>query len=422
MADSKLVKGRLGRLRRLAGVGVRTGADVVLGREGAAAQRAAEVLGDLRGIAAKVGQMAGYVDGVVPEEQRESYEKWMKRLLDQAPCSDPDEVRAQIRDQLGLELDAAFASFEDTPVASASIGQVHRATLADGRAVAVKVQHPGIDEAMMNDLENTGMLERSFRVFAGSRFESKRIAAEIRQRFAEELDYGLEARRQQILFDLHADDPHIKVPALIPSHCAAKVLTMEWVEGMDFSEACAADEQLRRAWAEAMWRFVYKSILVGGHFNADPHPGNYKFHADGSVTFLDHGCVQESDADKRRAGCATHYAACKGDRRAFEDAARAMLGLRGGSFERAALVYLHEAFAPQLRSPYKIERGYVAGLAARMKETFEVARKAKDDSYVPFEEGIVFLNRLQFGFYSVLARLDVEVDYARVELEFLPPE
>ena len=420
MADGKLEKGRFKRLRKLAGVGLRAGADAVMGREGAAAEHAAEVLGNLRGVAAKVGQMAGYVDGVVPEAQRENYEKWMKRLLDQAPTSDPDEIRAQLQDQLGRSMHEAFASFDPTPVASASIGQVHRATLPDGRTVAVKVQHPGVDEAMKADLENSGLLEQSFRMFAGSKFESKRIAAEIRQRFAEELDYELEASRQQILIDIHAGDPGICIPALVPSHCAAKVLTMEWVEGVGFSEACQADEDARRRWAEVMWRFAYKSILVGGHFNADPHPGNYKFHADGRVTFLDHGCVQESDLRKRREGVAVHHSACVRDTEAFERASREMLNLRGGSFERAALDYMYEAFKPQMQSPYRIERRYVAGLADRFKQIFDVARKSKDDSYVPFEEGVFFLNRLQFGFYSVLARLNVEVDYATAELAFLP--
>ena len=420
MSEGKLVKGRLGRLRRLAGAGVRMGMDMTLGREGTGAEKAAEILGNLRGVATKVGQMAGYVDGVIPEGQREAYEKWMQTLLDQAPTSDPEQIRQQVLEQLGRPLAEAFAEFDETPIASASIGQVHRARLADGRAVAVKVQHPGIDVAMRNDLENSGLLEQTFRLVAGSKFESKRIAAEIRQRFAEELDYELEARRQEEIRALHLGDPHIHVPAVIGSHSAAKVLTMEWAEGMNFTEAAGQSEDLRRQWAETMWRFVYKSILVGGQFNADPHPGNYKFHADGRVTFLDHGCIQPTDLEKREHGIATHHAACVRDIPAFERAGRRMLKLRGGVFEAAALEYLHAAFAPQLQAPYRIERHYVAGLAGRFKDIFQTARTARDDSYVPFDEGMFFLNRLQFGFYSVLARLDVEVDYATAELAFLP--
>ena len=420
--SKKLPTGRIGRMRRLVGVGLRAGADMVRERsEGAAAQKAAEVLGQMRGVAAKVGQMAGYVDGVVPEGQREAYERWMKTLLEQAPSSSPEAVRERVLEQLGMPLDEAFAEFEEQPVASASIGQVHRARLLDGREVAVKIQHPGVDKAMDADLDNIKVLEPMFALFAGAQFESKRIAGEIRDRFREEIDYELEARRQLKMAEIHAGDPSIKVPGIVASHSGPRIITMDWVEGLSFAEAAEAPEDLRRQWAETMWRFVYKGVLVGGHFNADPHPGNYKFHDDGTVTFLDHGCVQEADARKRAEGSAAHIAACRGDRPAFEQACREMMKLRGGEFERASMEYLYEAFAPQLHAPYKIERHYVAGLAKRFKDTFQEIRKLEDDSYVAFEPGVFFLNRLQFGFYSVLARLDVEVDYARVELEFLSP-
>ena len=117
MSDSRKIPGsRLGRLARLASVGARTGANILMGRESAAdavAKKAAETLGTLRGIAAKVGQMAGYVDGVVPEEQREAYERWMKTLLEQAPTSSPEAVRARVLEQLGVPLEQAFAAFDE---------------------------------------------------------------------------------------------------------------------------------------------------------------------------------------------------------------------------------------------------------------------------------------------------------------------
>lgn len=428
--DEKLPKGRLGRLRRLAGVGLRVGADAVRAQVGgnkdgdgggATAERAAQVLGQLRGVAAKVGQMAGYIDGVVPEGQRDNYERWMKTLMDQAPRSSLESVRATVAADLGRPLEACFSEFSPEPIASASIGQVHRARLSDGREVAVKVQHAGIADAMNSDLKNAGLLEGSFRLFAGRKFESKRILDEIRARFREELDYELEARRQIAMFDIHADDPAVHIPEVFESHCGPRVLTMEWVEGMNFDAAREADEALRRQWAETMWRFVYKGTLIGGLFNADPHPGNYIFHADGRVSFLDFGCVQESSAEQKRKAIETHRAASRRDIEAFDRAAVIMMDMRGGEYQRNALGYIHAAFAPVLQSPYKIEREYVAGLASHFKQVFDSVRKAKDDEYVPFPEGMIFFNRLQFGFYSVLARLDVEVDYARIERSFLDP-
>ena len=150
----------MGRFVRLAGLGARTSASLLFGKSGeSAAERAAEVLGTLRGVAAKVGQMASYVDGIVPEGQREAYELALRRLRDQAPTTTPAEIRALVELELGAPISQLFRDWEDEPVASASIGQVHRARLADGRVVAVKVQHSGIAQAVESDLENVGMLE-----------------------------------------------------------------------------------------------------------------------------------------------------------------------------------------------------------------------------------------------------------------------
>ena len=152
--------GRLGRLTRLAQVGARTGASFLFSRDGkGAAEQAAEVLGSLRGLAAKVGQMASYVDGMVPDEHRDNYEKAMTGLRAAAPASTPSAIMRVIEQELGKPVSELFASFDETPLASASIGQVHRATLPDGRAVAVKVQHPGIERAIESDLKNGSVLE-----------------------------------------------------------------------------------------------------------------------------------------------------------------------------------------------------------------------------------------------------------------------
>ncbi len=404
-------------------MGLRVGADAVRKRaESATAEKAAEVLGELRGVAAKVGQMAGYIDGVVPDAQRDNYQKWMKRLMDQAPRSTPEQVAAQIESELGKPAEEIFAEFDPEPVASASIGQVHRARLHDGREVAVKVQHPGIERAMNSDLKNASLIEAPFRMFAGSKFESKRILEEVRARFREELDYRLEAERQEATRKIHAGDPSIRIPAVHAEFSGQRVLTMDWAEGLRFDDALELPEATRVKFAETMWRFVYKGTLVGGLFNADPHPGNYLFHEDGTVTFLDFGCVQATDPDKREAGIATHLAACRRDETEFRRAAADMLHLKGGDYEPVAVAYVREAFAPQWDSPYRITREYVAGLAGGIKKAFDAARTVKDGSYVAFPPGIFFLNRLQFGFFSVLARLDVEVDYAAVEREFLEPE
>ena len=403
------------------GTTARSGATWLAGLDAdSAARKAAESLGQLRGLAAKVGQMASYVDGVIPEGQSESYQRWMKTLQDNAPRSSSKDVQALIEAQLGQSTETLFSAWDATPVASASIGQVHRATLHDGRTVAVKVQHPGIAEAMENDLKSAGLIESALGVVAGVRkFNSKEVLEEIRARFREELDYTLEASRQTQFSALFADDPHIQIPAVIGSHSARRVLTTEWVEGLRFDEARSETVELRRQWAETLWHFVYKSNLIGGLFNADPHPGNYFFKPDGSVVFLDFGCVQPIPetgiGDARR----MHWAARHRDASAFDDAARALLKLQGGPYEPRALDYVRACFRPLSEAPFHVTQEYVVGLVDIMKQIIKDFRTGSDDGYVPLPHGLFFVNRLQFGFYSVLARLDVDADYASVEARFL---
>jgi hypothetical protein len=162
-------------------------------------------------------------------------------------------------------------------------------------------------------------------------------------------------------------------------------------------------------------------LLIGGRFNADPHPGNYFFHDDGRVTFLDFGCIVVSPEERRRHACGAHRGAVDRDHARFRESVRGLLGLKGGAFEEAALAYVERAYAPMFESPYRITRPYAASLVSGMVDTAQVARRTKGDDFAPMPEGMAFMNRLQFGFYSVLARLDCTVDYAAIEREFLPP-
>jgi hypothetical protein len=197
------------------------------------------------------------------------------------------------------------------------------------------------------------------------------------------------------------------------------VLTTELVTGMTLDQAGERDEALRQQFAQALWRFVFKGNLVGGRFNADPHPGNYVFHPDGRISFLDFGCVQVLDPRHVKYARLVHWAAIERDEASFRRHVAALLGTRGGSYEDAALAFSRHCFEPLFAAPFRIDRAYVTELAdwtlALKKEVF-----AKDNSFVQLPPNMVFLNRLQFGFYSVLARLNVSVDYPAVEKSFLP--
>ncbi len=416
----KLPVGRLGRLAKLARVGARTGASLLLSRDGSgAADQAAEILGSLRGLAAKVGQMASYVDGVVPEEHREAYETALRGLRAAAPTSSPEAIASVVERELGAKVEQLFAAWESQPMASASIGQVHRARLHDGREVAVKVQHPGIERAIDSDLRNAGVLEAMIGALGPRALNSKQMYDEVAARFREELDYQLEAERQRLFGELHRGDPQIRIPQVITEHSSRRVLTTELVHGRSLEQAVLADEALRRSYCEVLWRFVYKGNLVGGMFNADPHPGNYLFGEDGTIAFLDFGCVQPIAEPRLGHARAMHRAARRRDEQAFQTSTIALTQTRGGAYEATVLRYVRRCFEPLFGAPFRVTRPYVTELVQGVKELKAHVLPGSDGSLQPMPAGMVFMNRLQFGFFSVLARLDVEADYAAVEEHFL---
>ncbi|MBC8072662.1 MAG: hypothetical protein IAG13_30360, partial [Deltaproteobacteria bacterium] len=237
----------------------------------------------------------------------------------------------------------------------------------------------------------------------------------VKQRFREELDYELEATRQRAFTEIHAGDPWVRIPAVIGERCSRRVLTTELVHGVTLDEiAATADTEQRRAVAETLWRFVFRGNLVAGMFNADPHPGNYMFAPDGVVYFLDFGCVQEIGEHELTWARRTHIAALARDERGFEAGVVGMMGLQGGDYERAVLDYVRLCFAPLFESPFRMDRPYVTKVVREI-QSLKRFTLSRDKSVVAMPPGLVFMNRLQFGFYSVLAKLDVPADYSAVE-------
>ncbi len=393
---------------------------MLLSRDGdAAAKHAAQVFGTLRGVAAKVGQMASYVDGVIPETHRDAYEAAMKGLRAAAPTSSSADIRKQVERDLGAPIESLFATWDEVPIASASIGQVHRATLADGSEVAVKVQHPGIVRAIESDLANAGVLETFVSFGGGKRFNSAGMLAEIQARFREELDYKLEAERQTAFAQLHADDSRIVVPEIIADRSSTHVMTSRFVRGMNFDEACLRSEAEKQAWAETLWHFVFKGNLVGGMFNADPHPGNFMFQPDGRVAFLDFGCVQVIPVERRGIAKQMHRAAIERDEARFRTAMARLVEAKPGPLEELSYKFVRACFEPLFASPYRITRTYAGSLVGAMRDMSMAARTMKAEHVFAMPPDMLFMNRLQFGFYSVLARFDVSVDYAAIERPFV---
>jgi predicted unusual protein kinase regulating ubiquinone biosynthesis (AarF/ABC1/UbiB family) len=269
------------------------------------AERYAELLGRSKGALMKVGQILSTVSAgaAVPAEFQLAYQTALARLRDDAPPMARELAKTVLDRELGRASATAFAEFDWEPLAAASIGQVHAARLRDGRAVAVKIQYPGVGDAIRADLKNTELLATFLSVIGGvsSRplsLDIRGAAREMGARIAEELDYRLEAANQAEFAERYRGHPFIHVPEVIAELSTARVLTQELCLGRSWSEAVDAEPQLRDRWAEAIWRFVYGSHNRLCMTNVDLHPGNYLFHDDGSVSFLDFGCVKRYRRDQ----------------------------------------------------------------------------------------------------------------------------
>lgn len=257
------------------------------------AAQVAETLGNLKGALMKLGQMASYLDQGMPEPVREA----LAQLQADAPPMAPELAASVIREELGADPEVVFAEWDPVPIAAASIGQVHRALTHEGDAVAVKVQYPGVDEAIRGDLDNADLLFNMLRMaFPG--LDPKPLVEELRERIVEELDYRLEADNQRYFGDYYRDHPFIHVPAVFDGLSTGRVLTTELVAGARFEDITRRSVEERDRYGEIIYRFVFGSLYRFGAFNGDPHPGNYLFPDDGRVSFLDFGLVKRFTLDE----------------------------------------------------------------------------------------------------------------------------
>lgn len=244
-------------------------------------------LGNLKGAMMKVGQMASYLDLGLPDNVRTT----LASLQSDAPPMSGELAASVIAEELGQHPDQLFAEWDPVPIASASIGQVHRAMTHNGEAVAVKVQYPGVAEAIESDLRTNDALFMALRVmFPG--IDTSTITEELRDRLSEELDYELEAKNQRYFSAYFDGHPFINVPAIYDEYSSRRVMTSELVAGSTFADVLEWSQEERDLAAETLFRFTFGSIYRLAAFNGDPHPGNYIFHGEGKITFLDFGLVK----------------------------------------------------------------------------------------------------------------------------------
>ena len=263
-----------------------------------AAERMVDALGSMKGAAMKIGQLASFIDTeFLPDEYRELYQDKLAALRSEAPPMPWKTVKTVLEEEWEDPVEELFEDFSHDAAAAASIGQVHRATLPDGREVAVKVQYPGVAKALRADMQNAGMIMRLAKALAPG-LDAKAAAEELKLRVLEELDYEYEAQNQRTFARGYRNHPFIYVPDVITRLSRSRVLVSEWVDGKGFDDVKALDQEERDRFGEIVFRFCFGSIYHLQHFNADAHPGNYLLMDDGKVAFLDFGMTKQLDKEQ----------------------------------------------------------------------------------------------------------------------------
>jgi predicted unusual protein kinase regulating ubiquinone biosynthesis (AarF/ABC1/UbiB family) len=381
------------------------------------AEQVAETLGNMKGVLMKLGQMASFVDEGIPDAFREA----LAQLQADAPPMSGELAASVVEQELGTPPDRLFAEWDPVPIASASIGQVHRALTHEGQAVAVKVQYPGVDKAIAGDLENVSVLYNAASLmFRG--LDPKGIVDELSERFTEELDYRTEADHQRLFGRLYAGHPFIHIPAVIDRYSTGRVLTTELADGARFAEVEQWPEDERNRAAETIYRFAFRSIYRFSVFNGDPHPGNYLFHRGGGVTFLDFGLVKRFSPDEQVERSAIVEAAVIHRSPAELRTVLERVGFlkAGAPFSDADVDdYFGYFFLPvQEDRPYHYTKEFAIEALHR---TFDPSGPHGDlMRWMNIPPAFVILNRIQWGLNAIMARLGATANWRRIAEELWP--
>ncbi len=388
-------------------------------RELKTAEAISERLGNMKGALMKLGQMASYVDEGLPGPLREA----LAQLQSNAPPMSAELAAGVIERELGAPPERVFVEWDPVPLASASIGQVHRAVVVDPttgleRAVAVKVQYPGVGDSIAADLSNADLLGALLKQGFGG-LDPAEMVGEIKARITDELDYRLEAQNQAVFAEHYRGHPFIHVPEVLTSHSTARVLTTELVSGHSWGELLTWSQDERDLAGETLFRFVFRSLYGMRLFNGDPHPGNYLFHGDGRVTFLDFGLVKRFSDDEMATFIAmVRSAAYDHDgpafRRIIEQAGMLQPGCPASDDE---IGEYFSQFYESVRTDAPVT--WSGEYASRIvRHTFD--RSSPISQYATVPKAFVFIQRINLGLYALLGELHASGNYRRIAEELWP--
>lgn len=415
---ARMAKGMGGARLRTVGAGAERRREVMEHAAMRSTRDVLDTLGDMKGAVMKIAQMASFaVDGLPPDVQQQ-----LAVLQKAAPPMSYELVCRVVEQELGTPPSVAFARFEHVPLAAASIGQVHRAVTHDGREVAVKVQYPGVDEAVLADLQNADMIFSTVAAMFGG-FDARALLEEVVARMSEEFDYKREAANQMWFADRYRNHPYVRIPEVVAELSTSRVLTTELVEGRGFYEVLGEPQDVRNRWGEIMFRFSHTSIYADGVFTADPHPGNYIFCGDGRICFLDFGLVKRLSADERDRLRAPARAMLTGDRTALLEAARG-LGVvpKGSELDPEDVWTFFSALSEAVASdePYRYTRRKVGDMLRRV--FMPGGEAAHIQQHLELPAMLAMFNRYMIGGMAVLGHLEAEGNWQRIVRESLLDE
>jgi predicted unusual protein kinase regulating ubiquinone biosynthesis (AarF/ABC1/UbiB family) len=353
----------------------------------------------------------------MPEPVRQALEQ----LQADAPPMSADLAAEVVETELGAPPELLFAEWDPVPIAAASIGQVHRAITRDDEAVAVKVQYPGVEDAIRADLDGFDLAMLPAPALYKN-FDAKPFIEEIRTRIGEELDYRIEAANQRLFAEWYRGHPFIHVPEVVDALSTRRVLTTELATGARFAELEGWDQSQRDLAGEAIFRFVFRSLYRLRAFNGDPHPGNYLFRPGGRVTFLDFGLVKRySEDDATQLMDLAHAMVLEPDQARARQAAE-----RAGYYPPGAPVTDQEvwdysvAFWDMVRldEPFRFTPEYASEVVRR----FFFGRATHGDAvkWANMPARWVILQRINVGLIAILGRLGAEANWRRIAEEMWP--
>lgn len=364
----------------------------------------ADTLGEMKGAAMKIGQVASQYQDLFPPEIANA----LKKLQRQAPAVSFSVIRGQVERELGKPIDQIFKSFEEKSFASASIGQVHRAVLPNGQPVVVKVQYPGVDESCDSDLKQLRLALKLAGVMKIDKKLQDALFNEIQESLHAELNYLQEAHNLNVFAAFHnLKDSKLIIPKVYPEYSSRRVLTLSEEPGDSIETAAEYPQEIRNELGKRLFHMLAQEIFILNSFHCDPHPGNFAFRPDGSVVVYDFGGVKELDQSVVKSYKALMTAAIAENVPVIEQSLRE-LKVRNMHGQIPADFYLewkHVLLRPMIQ-PFEFTKSTVH------VETMDLLKKSMKywDSFMPSAETMM-INRTVSGHYWNMIHLKVNDNF-----------